>query len=99
MAAKDDLINALAGLETAAQGLATARANFVTAASAIINGAETENRKVMLNASVGPRRVDGFVVRRMRALGLGPILDQGREPGTLPESWTADLQTKVNTLV
>jgi hypothetical protein len=99
MAAKDDLINALAALETAAHGLATARANFVTAASGIINAAETENRKITLNSSLGPRRVDDFLVMRLRALGLGPVLDKARTPGTLPESWTTDLRARVNALV
>jgi hypothetical protein len=99
MAAKDDLIAAFAALETAMQGLGTARANFVTAASAIIDAAETESRKVTLNSSVGPRRVDDFLVMRLRALGLGPVLDKARTPGTLPASWATDLQTKVTAIV
>ena len=98
MGAKDDLITALAELETAARTLATAHANYVTAASAVINSADTENRKVTLNAHLGPGRVNEALAMRMRALGLGGLLERSRVPGKLGESWSTVIQAKVQAL-
>ena len=96
---KENLINALAALEDAAQTLATAHANYLRAASTVINAADTENRKVTLNAHFGPGRVNEVLVMRMRALGLGAFLERARVPGKVGASWTDELHAKVSSLV
>jgi hypothetical protein len=87
MAAKEDLIAAVAALETAAQNLATAHDNFVAAARTLVNAAPAENRKLTLTTIIGPPRLYDMLVPRLRALGLAPLLDRSRVPGKLNASW------------
>jgi hypothetical protein len=97
--AKDDLIAAVADLETAAENLATAHDKFVAAARAIVKATPEENRKLSLSIMIGPTRLYDLLVPRLRQLGLGPLLNRSRVPGTLGSAWTTELVKKVQTLV
>lgn len=55
------------------------------------------NRQLTLEQTVGMEPLNKLIVRRLRALGLGKMLEQARTPGVV--SSLAELQSKIRNQV
>ena len=99
-AERDDMIAGLGEMDHAAQRFAAGYTRYLTALRAA-SRAVYPNRPQQseLDATVGAERVHCLLVMRLRALGLGPLLDQARTSGPLPDSWLEDLSAKINRFV
>ena len=93
------MTSALSDMELAAQALATAFTTYMTAYQTIARAAHPDaNRQQMLDLAVGSA-LPGLLVRRLRALGLGAVLDKAKTSGTLAADWSQALQVTIRGLV
>lgn len=83
------------GLERTATGLARYLAAYGRVSAAVYAAHGSDNRQLTLDTSVGVGPVHEAIVRRLRGLGLGPMLERARTPGTLAETWVEELTTKI----
>ena len=83
---KQHMIAAAGAIERAAQDLGRAVAEYQAAYRTVSRGAHPNaNRQLTLEQTVGSAPLHGLLVRRLRALGLGPMLEQGRTAGTIDD--------------
>jgi len=85
---QDAMIAALGDIEADAQHLAASRARFLNVYQKVYRAAYSHphaNQQFLLEQTVGMARLDGLLVQRLRALGLGPVLDVARTDGTVAD--------------
>jgi len=97
------LIDAVKAMDQAVQQLATAYQDYSgTFGRASREAFETAGRgdrggtaAFTLQQAVGPVRVHELLVRRLRGLGLGPLLEQARTPGHAGDEWVTRLTAAI----
>lgn len=83
---KQHMIAAAGELEQTAQDLGRAFTKYRAAYGAVSRAAHPNaNRQLTLEQTVGSAPLNSLIVRRLRALGLGPMLDQARTAGTIDD--------------
>ena len=82
--------------EQALQRLKAADEKFAQAAQTVIRAAfPDKNRQFELEHAIGGARFHELLVRRFRALGLGPLLDQARLDGTVGDAWITEFAARI----
>ena len=90
-----EMLAAAGEIEAAAQQLGAAVARYMTAYRVVSRAAHpSENRQLTLDGTVGTT-LFSLIVRRLRGLGLDPVLKQARVGGVLDESWLPDLEARI----
>lgn len=92
---KQQMITAADAIERAAQALGRAYVEYDTAYRSVSRRAYSNgNEQLTLEQTVGRATLNSLLVRRLRAVGLGPMLDAARTTGTI-EDLAGELRPKI----
>jgi hypothetical protein len=107
MSKRSDLLESVADLEATAVQLANANERFVRALRAVLRdaslpverGRDGQPSQTEIESAFGHRRVARELAMRLRGLGLGVMLEEGRGSDTVPASWSTEVGNRIRAIV